>query len=248
MKHRLMTHMVAYYPDGASSVKVAAAMIDGGSTYLEIQFPFSDPTADGPAIQTACTQALENGFKVRRGFELVSSIRAISDIPIFIMCYGNTLLYSGVEAFIDRCAQQGVQGLIVPDLPFDYDEGLFRLSEKHGMSAVPVVAPTIGPQRLESILRTEPRFLYAALRKGITGKITEIGDDNIGFLRRISTAAGKREIRILAGFGIAHREQIDLLAPHVHASIVGSAFVRTIIENGGKDVYAAVKHKMEELI
>jgi tryptophan synthase alpha chain len=248
MKHRLMTHMVAYYPDGDRSMEVAAAMIDGGSTYLEIQFPFSDPTADGPAIQTACTQALQNGFKIRLGFELVSAIRTKSDIPIFIMCYGNTLFHHGIEAFIDCCAQLGVQGLIVPDLPFDYDEDLFHLSEKHGIDAVPVVAPTIVPQRLESILRTGPRFLYAALRKGITGKVTEIGDDNIGFIRRISTAAGKGEIRILAGFGISHREQIDLLAPHVHASIVGSAFVRTIMENEEGDVYAAVKLKMEELI
>jgi len=248
MKHRLMTHMVAYYPDGASSMEVAAAMIDGGSSYLEIQFPFSDPTADGPAIQTACTQALQHGFNVGRGFQLVSSIRALSETPIFIMCYGNTLFHSGVGAFLERCAKEGVQGLIVPDLPFDYDEGMYTLSKKFGIDAVPVVAPTIVESRLKAILKDKPRFLYAALRKGITGEVTEIGDDNINFLQSINTIAGKMSLRILAGFGISHRKQVDLLAPHVHASIVGSAFVRAIMENGDGGVYEAVKVKMGELI
>ena len=82
----MMTHMVAYYPDRDGSQEVAAALIDGGSAYLEIQFPFSDPTADGPVIQTACTWALEQGFSVENGFKLISRIRERSDIPIFLMC------------------------------------------------------------------------------------------------------------------------------------------------------------------
>jgi len=240
--------MVAHYPDGAASKEVAAAMIDGGSSYLEIQFPFSDPTADGPAIQTACTQALQHGFDVERGFQLVSSIRCISEIPIFIMCYGNTLFHGGVGAFIERCAKVGVQGLIVPDLPFDYDEGLYSLSKKYGIDAVPVVAPTITQGRLRAILRDKPRYLYAALRKGITGEITEIGNDNISFLQGIDKTAGNAKLRILAGFGISRKEQVDLLSPHVHASIVGSAFVRAIMEHGDGGVYGAVKEKMGELI
>ncbi len=248
MTYRLMTHMVAYYPDRDGSLEVAAALIDGGSAYLEIQFPFSDPTADGPVIQTACTQALKKGFKVRHGFEIVDSIRMSSDIPIFIMCYGNTLFYNGVETFICRCVESGVQGLIVPDLPVDYDENLFGLAEKYGMSAVPVAAPTISGDRLESILRMKPKYLYAALRKGITGKLTEIGEENIGFLQRISAAAGNNAIKILAGFGISRREQIALLAPYVHASIVGSAFIRAIRGGMGKTIYKKIRKTMDELI
>ena len=247
-KHKLMTHMVAHYPDGPGSRDVAAAMIDGGSSYLEIQFPFSDPTADGPAIQTACTQALKQGFDVERGFGLVNSIRDKSDIPIFIMCYGNTLFHRGVVGFIKRCAQEGVQGLIVPDLPFDYDEDMYGLSNKFGIDAVPVVAPTITQERLQAILRGNPHFLYAALRKGITGEETEIGENNIGFLEKIKERSGQEEPRILAGFGISSKEQIDLLAPYVHASIVGSAFVRAIMEHKGKSAYEAVIKMMDKLI
>jgi tryptophan synthase alpha chain len=248
MKHRLMTHLVAHYPDGPRSLDVASAMIDGGASYLEIQFPFSDPTADGPAIQGACTQALKQGFSIEGGFELVRQVRGMSEIPLFIMCYANTLFYSGVRAFVDRCAGAGVQGLIVPDLPFDYDEGLYGLCIEQGMDAMPVVAPTITPGRLKTILGTGPRFLYTALRKGITGEGTEIGADNIGFLEEIRKSSVKYSPRILAGFGIYCREQIDLLAPHVHATIVGSAFIREIIKQHDGDVYGAVRKKMTELV
>ena len=164
------------------------------------------------------------------------------------MCYGNTLFHYGVGAFIERCAQVGVHGLIVPDLPFDYDEGMYRLSKKFGIDAVPVVAPTITHGRLKAILSDKPHFLYAALRKGITGEATEIGEDNIGFLHRINSVANYGSLRILAGFGISRSEQITFLAPHVHASIVGSAIVRTIMEHGDGGVYEAVKAKMMELI
>ena len=247
MKHRLMTHMIASYPDGPASVDVATAMIDGGCSYLEIQFPFSDPTADGPVIQTACTHALEEGFSVEGGFQLVKTIRDRSDIPIFIMCYGNTLFYSGIESFVARCAGMNVQGLIVPDLPFDYDEGMFGMCKKHGLVAIPVVAPTITEARLRAILGEKPLYVYAALRKGITGEATQIGKDNIGFLEHIKRISKDVQPRILAGFGISRREQVELLAPHVHASIVGSAFVRIIMEQERHNVYSAVKDKMAEL-
>jgi tryptophan synthase alpha chain len=248
MKHRLMTHLVAHYPDGPRSLDVAAAMIDGGASYLEIQFPFSDPTADGPAIQGACIQALRQGFSVESGFELLKKVRDLSEIPLFIMCYGNTMFHRGVRAFVDRCAGEGVQGLIVPDLPVGYDEGLYDLCSQQGMDAIPVVAPTITPMRLKTILGIKPRYLYTALRKGITGESTRIGADNIGFLEEIHKSSVNHDLRILAGFGIHCREQIDLLAPHVHASIVGSAFIREIMDRKHGDVYRAVRDKVEELI
>ena len=94
-------------------------LIDGGSTYLEVQFPFSDPTADGTVIQTACSRALEQGFKTEGGFELIARIREHSDTPVFLMCYANTIFFHGMEAFLDRCHSCDVRGIIVPDLPLD---------------------------------------------------------------------------------------------------------------------------------
>jgi tryptophan synthase alpha chain len=241
-----MAHMVAFHPDREGSLEVARALIDGGSTYLEVQFPFSDPTADGPLIQTACTQALSRGFRTERGFELIHEIGRYGEAPVFLMCYANSIYFHGVDAFLDRCAGAGARGIIVPDLPFDYDEGLYDLARKHGLCAVPVAAPTVRFERLRAMLSLNPEYIYASLRKGITGAKTEIGEDNIQFLGRIAGAAGRKPPKILAGFGISSVEQVATLSPHVHASIVGSALVRVITEGEGP-LYVRVKKKVEEL-
>jgi tryptophan synthase alpha chain len=248
MRHPLMSHLVAYYPDRDSSLDVARALIDGGSTYLEVQFPFSDPTADGRLIQTACSRALEQGFKTDGGFELIARIRDHSDIPIFLMCYANTIFYHGIEVFLDRCLNHSVRGIIVPDLPLDYDENLFSLAAERGICAVPVVAPTVREERIRLIAAMRPVYLYAALRKGITGGDTVIGEHNIRFLRRIRSFPGGEDVRILAGFGISKADQISALSSHVHAVIVGSAFIGAITLGGFATPYDAVMHKMEELL
>jgi tryptophan synthase alpha chain len=236
--------MVACYPDRESSKEYARALIDGGSCYLEIQFPFSDPTADGKYIQIACNRALQQGFTISQGFDLVSQIRIFTDTPIFIMCYGNTVFFHGVEKFLHRCKGAAVQGLIVPDLPPDYDEGLYKMGEKMGLSIVPVVAPTVKGR----ILDLNPEYIYAALRTGITGQQTSIGEENLGFLERIRHFGGSGDIRILAGFGISSKDQIETLSPHVHASIVGSAFIREAMNNMGKTIYDVILAKMKRLL
>jgi tryptophan synthase alpha chain len=240
--------MVAHYPNRESSFEVARALIDGGSTYLEVQFPFSDPTADGPIIQTACTQALAQGFRVQEGFELIRRIRDNFSTPVFLMCYANTLFFHGVDAFLDRCRDAGVGGIIVPDLPYDYDEDLFSKALKRNIRAVPVVPPSIRDGRLAAILTLKPLYLYAVLRKGITGEETDIGAENIGFLEKIRTLAGTDAVRILAGFGISRREQIAALSPYVHASIVGTALIREIMERKERSLYDVLFSKLEALL
>jgi tryptophan synthase alpha chain len=248
MRHPLMSHLVAYYPDRKGSLDVARALIEGGSSYLEVQFPFSDPTADGRLIQTACSRALEQGFKTDGGFELIARIREHSDIPVFLMCYANTIFFHGIEDFLDRCLNHGVRGVIVPDLPLDYDENLFILAAERGIYAVPVVAPTVREERIRRIAASRPVYLYTALRKGITGVDTVIGEYNIGFLRRIRSFPGGKDVRILAGFGISRADQIAALSSHAHAVIVGSAFIRAINEGVFETPYDAVMHKIEELL
>jgi tryptophan synthase alpha chain len=226
MRHLIMAHMVAFYPDRVASLETARALSDGGARYLEVQFPFSDPTADGPLIQEACGRALEQGFKVKLGFELIRAIGEVCDIPIFIMGYANTVFFHGVESFLATAARSGARGVIIPDLPPDYDEGLFEASERAGIQAVPVIAPSISAQRLKAVLSRGAGFVYAALRTGITGAYTEIGDRNTAFLERV----GEHGRKILAGFGISERRQVEALAPCVHACVVGSAFIKVIAE------------------
>jgi tryptophan synthase alpha chain len=240
--------MVACYPDRESSMEYARALIDGGSCYLEIQFPFSDPTADGKYIQAACNRALQQGFTVAQGFDLVSNIRTFTDTPIFIMCYGNTVFFHGVEKFLGRCKRAAVQGLIVPDLPPEYDEGLYPIGEELGLSIVPVVAPTVKEDRLRRILNLNLQYIYAALRTGTTGQQTVIGEENLGFLESIRLISRSRDIRILAGFGISSREQIETLSPYVHAPIIGSAFIREVMNNREKNIYGVILAKMKRLL
>ncbi|AEJ60456.1 Tryptophan synthase alpha chain [Spirochaeta thermophila DSM 6578] len=244
MSARIMAHMVSFFPDEARSREVAQALVEGGAWALEIQFPFSDPTADGPAIQEACTRALEAGFTVEKGFRFLEWLKGRwPDLPVFLMCYGSIPVRKGVDPFVERCAELGLEGLIVPDLPPDYDEGLYEAGARHGIPVVPVVIPQIRGERLSRILSLSPAYVYAALRKGITGYHTEIGEENLSLLDTLEAAG----TRTLAGFGIDSPEQVALLAPHVHAVVVGSAFVRVIASCSGSPA-APLKAKIGELL
>jgi len=243
MAESLMTHMVAYYPNRERSIKVAKALLDGGARYLEIQFPFSDPSADGPVIQSACTRALEAGFRVDAGMALVRGISRFAGRPIFVMSYASLVYARGVERFVQDVRKAGASGVIIPDLPVGYDEGLFGYAEASGVEVAPVVSPTVREERLAAICARGGSYIYASLRTGITGGVTTIDEQSLSFLKRIGPYGKK----ILAGFGVATREQVKLLAPHVHAVVVGTALIRYIEESESGDLYARLKAKVEEL-
>jgi len=243
MAESLMAHMVAYYPDRKSSIEVARALADGGASYLEVQFPFSDPSVDGPVIQSACTQALEAGFRVAEGFILVREISRLTGKPIFVMSYASLVFARGVERFLQDVREAGAMGVIIPDLPFDYDEGLFDYAGGNGVEVAAVVSPTIRDDRLAAVCGRKGSYIYATLRTGITGGITTIDEKNLSFLKRI----GAYKKKILAGFGVATHEQVRLIAPHVHAVVVGTALIRCIEEAPNAPVYPRLKAKVEDL-
>lgn len=243
---RIMAHLVAGYPDAEGALAAALGLAEGGAAYLEVQFPFSDPTADGPLIQEACDAALRAGFRVAGGFELVRRIRAETGLPVFLMSYAGLVVARGVEVFLQEASGAGAEGLIVPDLPVDADEGLYARGRAAGLAIVPVAVPDTRPQRLALMAATGARYLYAALRRGITGEHTELGRENLGFL---SQAEGLG-LRVLAGFGISRREQVLALAPRAHAVVVGSRFVRAIREaaaGGSEAVRRAAREACREL-
>lgn len=240
---RIMAHLVAWYPDREGSLETARALADGGAAYLEVQFPFSDPTADGPVIQTACARALDAGFTVEAGFGLLREICAGVKIPVFVMSYANPIVRRGAADFVRRCREAGAFGIIPPDLPMDSDEGLFEAGKRAGLEIMPVLAPTMPEERLSMIASAGTGYLYAVLRKGITGKATAIGEENIAFLKK----AGRFGSRVMAGFGVSTREQVDALTPHVHAVIIGTAFVKAA-SAGGRRPYKEVRAAIEALV
>ena len=245
-KPAFMAHLVAAFPDWHTSLRVGEAMIDGGAGLLEVQFPFSDPTADGPWIQRACADALAAGFAVDDGFRLVDRLANRPDAPqVFVMVYANLAFRPGIEPFLARCRDAGARGVIVPDLPPDYDEGLYAAGRNLDLEVVPVVPVTARAERLRAVVESSRTgSLYTALRKGVTGGYTRISDDSVRFLRD-ARALG---VSVMAGFGISERAQVDALAPLVDTVIVGSAFIRALLEAPeGADPYDTVRGLMARL-
>lgn len=221
---KLMAHMIAGYPDLEQSLEIGHALADGGADYLEVQFPFSDPSSDGPAIERASQAALDAGFKVDEGFALMRWLSRDLDVPLFIMTYGSLVFSRGARAFARQAAKSGVRGLIIPDLPPDYSEGLFDAGKEFGVAVVPVIAPEITDARLERIAATEPEYIYTALRLGITGSRTVLDEKAIRYLEKI----GKLGAKVVAGFGVKTREQMVALSGFAHAAAVGSFFLERL--------------------
>lgn len=242
----IMAHMVASYPTEKISDTVAGALVAGGVGYLEIQLPFSDPSADGPLIQHACASVLEREYRVADGLAFIGRLRErYPHVPIYLMTYANLAYRQGIAAFAQRCANAGVAGLIIPDLPFDHDEGLRASCEAVGLEAVPVAAPSMTESRRSALRDQRYPTIYAALRSGITGTETRIDSDSLAFLDSITGSS-----RLLSGFGIRSRSQVELLAPHVHAVVAGSVFVDVIDRNldaGEGAIERALLEKAREL-
>ena len=244
-RRSIMAHVVPFYLDRETSLEAVRALVDGGVRYLEIQFPFSDPTADGPTIQDACSTALESGFTVERGFAFIDEVRSFTDVPIFLMCYASLVFTPGVEAFVRRAHDHGITGLIVPDLPPDYDAGLYQACREYGVAGVPVLVTTAREKRVQLALEARPEYVYVALRSGTTGSDTELSDETLAFLDRIKETGA----RIFAGFGIRRGEQVAAIAPHCEAAVVGSAFVRAIREGSERgEAGEAVSSLMRQLM
>lgn len=227
-KIKLMSHLVAGYPTNEIALESARALIKGGADILEIQLPFSDPSADGPVIQKACTEVLQRKYTTRDGLSFINKIhQEYPSIPIYIMSYGSLIYTPGIKNFCKKASEVGVKGLIIPDLPFDNDEGLTEYCKDYGMENIPVAAPSMSEDRLHKMANAGFTYIYAALRTGITGTNTIIDKSTLEFLTKISSGGSK----IYGGFGISTGEQSKILSDKVEAIVAGSVFVRIISEN-----------------
>lgn len=237
---KIMAHIVAGYPNAAGALAAGKALAEGGADILEVQFPFSDPSADGPAIQTACSASLAAGFTTEAGFAFVRTLADATGKSVFIMCYASQVFTPGIAAFCRRAKEAGATGLIVPDLVIGEDEGLADACAACGLEYVPVVAPSITAERLSEIQAARPPRIYAALRAGITGSKTVIDPSSLEFLSRVGSSGAQ----VMAGFGISAREQVLALRGHADVAIVGSHITRTIaanVDKGPLAIAAAVK-------
>lgn len=245
---RIMAHGVAGFPDPASSERIFRAMAESGAGLIEVQLPFSDPVADGPAIVEANHLALRSGMRRPAVLALLAGLRAATELPIVLMSYLNPLLARGLERSLEEFAEAGVDGLIVPDWPDDEPElRLGELSEAAGLPLLPLIAPSTSLERAAALASASSSpLLYAVTRLGVTGRRTELGE---GVLARLAALRGRTGRRVAAGFGIREPSQLRELEGRADCAVVGTALIqaaRGAWQEGG-DPAAAVAGLLREL-
>ena len=231
-------------PDLETTAACVRAAVKGGADLIELGIPFSDPTAEGPVIQAANERALKGGVTTDRIFEMVKALRGDVAVPMVFMTYANVVYSYGIERFCDRCVETGIDGMILPDVPFEEKEEFAPACRARGLSFISLIAPT-SQHRVAMIAREAEGFLYIVSSMGVTGVRSEITTD-IGAMVKLVRA--HTSIPCAVGFGISTPAQAKRMAGLSDGAIVGSAIVRLIAERG-KDapeyVYEYVKSMKE---
>ena len=194
---------------------------------IEVQLPFSDPTADGPVIVEANVAALEKRTTTREVLAMLRQVREKSGVPLLIMSYLNPLFAYGIDAFLDEMVDIGLDGLIIPDCPPEEERlDLPAKAAAKGLAFVPLIAPGTPEARVREVCaKTESPFVYTVLRLGVTGKRTELDEGVVSYLGMVARVSGRH---LAAGFGIRDREQLEALKGHARCGVVGSALIRVL--------------------
>lgn len=208
-----------------------------GADLIEIGIPFSDPIAEGPVIQEADLRALAGAATTDKVFDMVRDVRDKVKIPLVFMTYLNPVFHYGYEKFFARCRECGLDGIIIPDLPFEEREELLETANRNGIEVISLIAPT-SKERIRMIAREAQGFIYLVSSMGVTGMRNEICTDLEGMIREIRAVT---DTPVAVGFGIHTPEQARDIAAMADGVIVGSAIVRMIGQykgHAGKDIYA----------
>ncbi len=233
-------------PDLQTTERTVLEAIRNGADLVELGIPFSDPTAEGPVIQEANLRALTGGVTTDKVFELVVSLRTQTDVPLVFMTYSNVVFSYGSDRFIRRCAETGIDGLILPDLPFEEKDEFLPLCRKYGIDLISLIAPT-SEARTAMIAEEAEGFIYLVSSLGVTGTRSVITTDLDGIVRVIRQVT---QVPVAIGFGISTPRMAADMAAKADGVIVGSAIVRLIAENGTKapeKVAALVKDMKDAL-
>ncbi|MCM1497478.1 MAG: tryptophan synthase subunit alpha [Clostridium sp.] len=219
-------------PDIETSYELILAMAESGADIIEIGIPFSDPIAEGPVIQEADLRALSAGTTTDQLFELVVRLRKETDIPLIFMTYMNPIYVYGTKRFMERCAAVGIDGVIVPDVPFEEKAELSENCREYGIDLISMIAPT-SQERIETIAREAEGFIYCVSSLGVTGVRSEITTDIGTMVKQVKNVT---EIPVAVGFGISTPEQAQKMAGLSDGAIVGSAIVKLVAQYGREAV------------
>lgn len=215
-------------PDLETTAKAVRAAAAAGADLIELGIPFSDPTAEGPVIQEANLRALTGGVTTDKIFDLVRGLRTDVTVPMVFMTYANVIFSYGAERFIKTCAEIGIDGLILPDLPYEEKEEFLPQCRQYGVDLISFVAPT-SDDRIEMIAREAEGFLYIVSSLGVTGTRSEITTDLASIVKTVRRST---DIPCAIGFGISTPEQARAMAGIADGAIVGSAIVKLFARYG----------------
>lgn len=218
------------YPDLETTAAAVRAAVENGADLIELGIPFSDPTAEGPVIQKANLCALNGGGTTDKIFALVKDLRRDVKVPIVFMTYANVVFSYGPERFISICQEIGIDGLILPDLPFEEKGEFLSICRQYGLALISLIAPT-SKSRVGRIAKEAEGFLYIVSSLGVTGMRSEIKTDIASIVKVIRR---NTDIPCAIGFGISTPEQAKEMADIADGVIVGSAIIK-LLEKYGKD-------------
>ncbi|HWL00609.1 MAG TPA: tryptophan synthase subunit alpha [Parapedobacter sp.] len=226
-KRILSIYYTAGYPTLDSTLDIAEALESAGVDFLEIGFPYSDPVADGPVIQHSSEVALRNGMTLDILFNQLKDLRKRVSIPVLLMGYVNPVLQYGVENFCKACAETGIDGAIIPDLPmYEYEAEYQAVFDKHGLSNIFLVTPHTSEARTRKIDGLSTGFIYLLSSSATTGKNLAVSENTESYFSRIR-ALGLKNPTVI-GFGISDHDTFIHATDHADGAIVGSAFVKLL--------------------
>ena len=219
-------------PNIETTQKLLYALRDAGADIIEIGIPFSDPIAEGPVIEAASERALKAGCTTDKLFELVSHVRSDITTPILLMTYYNPVFVYGVPRFISNCLSCGIDGLIVPDLPFEERDELHTPCASGGIELISLIAPT-SDERINTIAKNSSGFLYCVSSLGVTGERSDLGSSARQMVKKVKQVS---DIPCAVGFGISTSDHAREISSFADGVIVGSAIVRIIAEHGPNSI------------
>ena len=226
---KLVTFVTGGDPDLETSLEIIKTIVNNGADIIEIGMPFSDPMADGPTIQQSSNRAISKGIDLEKIFNLSSEVKKIKkDLPIILMGYYNLILYFGVERFVKKCKENGVDGLIIVDLQPEEDEDLVNALNYNHIDLIRLITPTTNEDRLKLILKNASGFLYYVSVIGITGQKSADLDElekSVKFLKNFTN------LPVIPGFGIKNSTDVNNICKIADGAVVGSSIIKIIEEN-----------------
>jgi tryptophan synthase alpha chain len=250
--YRFVPYIMAGDPCEEATIELSLALEECGAAALELGVPYSDPLADGPVIQRAGMRGLKQNMNLEKTLNLVSKLRERGlKIPVIIFTYYNLLLQLGENRFMKLAEENGVDGILVPDLPYEESRYLKKMCSDHHLSLISLVAPTTRMEKLSKLSQEAEGFLYCISSLGVTGIRSEFRDDLNDFLR---AAKINSSVPVLVGFGLSAREQIVQFEETSDGFIVGSAIVKKIesleeqLLSNREEAIKEFKHYVESLL